>query len=215
MSEAAQVLVADDHPLFRAALSELFQRDPAFSLIGAVADLPTAIALLEQHRCDFAILDVHMPGMEGLAGIAAIHARWPATRIALISGDIDPAIVAAGMRAGATGFLPKSFDPEVILAAVKLVLAGGTYVPHDVRPVAADLPAAAPATAAAMALSEREREMLSLMARGATHKEIARALGLAEVTVKLYTQRIVRKLDVKNRAAAIAKAVKDGLIGPA
>lgn len=213
MSEAAQVLVADDHPLFRTALAELFQRDAAFSLIGAVADLPAALALLDRHRCDLAILDVHMPGMDGRAGAAAIHARWPGTKIALISGEIDAATVAAGMKAGVSGFLPKSFDPDVILAAVKLVLAGGTYVPHDVR-LGEQEPPPMPGTGAPASLSAREREMLGLMARGATHKEIGRTLGLAEVTVKLYTQRIVRKLDVKNRSAAIAKAVKEGMIEP-
>jgi two-component system nitrate/nitrite response regulator NarL len=209
MSEAAQVLVADDHPLFRAALAELLQRDPAFALVGAVADLPAALALLDRHCCDLAILDVHMPGMDGLAGLAKIRERCPGTRIALISGEIDGSLVMAGMKAGVTGFLPKSFDSDVILAAVKLVLAGGTYVPHDAR--SASDP---PGRGAATPLSSRESEMLTLMARGATHKEIGRALGIAEVTVKLYTQRIVRKLNVKNRSAAIAKAVKDGLIEP-
>jgi two-component system, NarL family, nitrate/nitrite response regulator NarL len=221
MKGGARILVADDHPLFRAALSELFQRDKSLTLIAAVADLAAALDILNEQSCDLAVLDVRMPGMDGLAGVSKVRERCPEAKIALISGDIDATTVAAGMIAGVTGFLPKSFDPDVILAAVKLVLAGGTYVPHglpgpDPGPAPAAAPVAAPAAnGAAGPLSEREREILTLMARGSSHKEIGRALGIAEVTVKLHTQRIVRKLQVKNRAVAIAKAVKDGLIEPA
>lgn len=213
MKASARILIADDHPLYLAALSEIFQRDKGFTVIGAVGDLTAALAILKNESCDLAILDVRMPGMDELAGVAKIHERCPEAKIALISGDIDAAVVAAGMKMGVTGFLPKSFDKDVIVAAARLVLAGGLYVPHEVQPVA---PAAAPAPVAEGegALTQREREILTQMAQGAAHKEIARALGIAEVTVKLHTQRIVRKLGVRNRSAAIAKAVKDGLIEP-
>jgi DNA-binding NarL/FixJ family response regulator len=182
-------------------------------LVGVVADLPAALELLDHDGCDLAILDVRMPGMEGLAGISKVRERCPDAKIALISAEIDAATVETGLEAGVTGFLPKSFDHEVILAAVKFILAGGTYVPHDIRPIT-DNPSVAPDTGDSAGLSSRERDILTLMARGATHKEIGRALGIAEITVKLHTQRIVRKLGVKNRSAAIARAVKDRLIEP-
>lgn len=216
MKGVVRVLVADDHPLYRTALSELFERDKAFALLGAVADLPAALDLLRTQCCELAMLDLHMPGMDGLGGIEKVRECCPMAKIALISGDIDEGTVTAGLRAGATGFLPKSFDHDVILAAVKLIVAGGVYVPHDLRPgdVALQTAADGEGGEGKVALSARELEILTLMARGATHKEIGRALGIAEVTVKLHTQRIVRKLAVKNRSAAIAKAVKQKLIEP-
>jgi DNA-binding NarL/FixJ family response regulator len=213
MKAVVRVLIADDHPLYRRALSELFQRERGFTLLGAVADLPAALELVRHDGCDLAILDVRMPGMDDLAGVEKIRQCCPDGKIALISGHIDAPIVAAGRRAGVVGFLPKSFDHDVILAAVKLILAGGIYVPYDLSPGDAHI-SPPPAAGGSPPLSPREREILTLMARGATHKEIGRALGLAEVTVKLHTQRIVRKLAVKNRSAAIAKAVRDGLIEP-
>jgi two-component system nitrate/nitrite response regulator NarL len=212
MKGVVTVLIADDHPLYRTALSELFQHDKGFALLGAVADIPAALELLRDRSCSLVVIDVRMPGMDGLAGVAKVRERCPEAKIVLISGDIDAPTLAAGMRAGVAGFLPKSFDHDVILAAVKLVLAGGTYVPHDLKPANEPNALHAPSTGEGPGLSAREREILILMARGATHKEIGRVLGIAEVTVKLHTQRICRKLSVKNRSAAIAKAVNDRLI---
>jgi DNA-binding NarL/FixJ family response regulator len=150
--------------------------------------------------------------MDGLAGVVKLQACAPSLKIALISGHMTERIIADGMKAGVVGFLPKSFDQNVLVAAVKLMLTGETYVPFELRVVPKAAGPVADEAASATDVTERERAILLLMARGASHKEIGRELGVAEVTVKLHTQRIVRKLGVKNRSAAIAKAVQDGLI---
>ncbi|HWA43590.1 MAG TPA: response regulator transcription factor [Hypericibacter adhaerens] len=213
----ATVLIADDHPLFRAALADLIQRTPEFQLVGAVEALEPAVTLLAAQPCDLALLDLRMPGMTDLSVLGTIRTRYPDTKLALISGNLDSDAVAGGLRNGIVGFLPKSFDPPVILAAIRLILSGAIYVPHELAAFASD--AAAPASPAGNGieptpLTEREHEILTMMVAGSSHKEIARSLDLAEITIKLHAQRIVKKLGVRNRAAAIAKAVRDRLVEP-
>jgi DNA-binding NarL/FixJ family response regulator len=214
-----RVLVADDHPLFRTALADLLAREQDFQLIGAVEGLDQAREVLAERECDLVILDLLMPGMDEPGAVAGVRELRPNARVAVISGNLDTAAVAAGLQAGATGFLPKSFDPPVILAALRLILTGAIYVPHGLMPGV--LPpstgtgagtGSTPPPASGAPLSQREQEILTLMAQGASHKEVARALNVAEVTVKLYAQRIVRKLGAKNRTAAIAKAIQSGII---
>lgn len=212
------VLVADDHPLYRAALADIVGRSPDLALIGAVESLESALTLLAatpDRACDLAVLDLNMPGMEGLAGITRVLQAAPATKIALISGDLRPDAVTAALALGATGFLPKSFDAEVILAAIRLVLTGAIYVPHE---LAADGPARVAAAetlgGGAEELTVRERAVLDRMVLGETYKEIGRALGIAEITVKLHSRRIAGKLGARNRAAAIATAVRRGIVPP-
>jgi two-component system nitrate/nitrite response regulator NarL len=207
MADPWRVLVADDHPLYRSALTELLSREPGFSLCGAVESVDAIIAALDQ-SCDLVILDLRMPGMDGVAGIRRVRDKAPDVKVVLISGELTSTIIGDAVTAGATGFLPKSFDASVLIAALRLVMSGAIYVPHGMVPD----PAAAAPKGAATSLTEREFEVLRHMAAGSAYKEIGRSLNIAEVTVKLHAQRIVRKLGVKNRAAAIAKAVKDGLV---
>jgi DNA-binding NarL/FixJ family response regulator len=212
----ATVLIADDHPLFRAALADLIRRTPELELVGAVEALYPAMSLLAERPCDLALLDLRMPGMTDLSVLSALRVKHPDTKLALISGNLDSEAVSGGLKNGIVGFLPKSFDPPVILAAIRLILSGAIYVPHELAALVSN-PAATPASASGgepSNLTEREREILTLMVAGASHKEIARSLELAEITIKLHAQRIVKKLGVRNRAAAIAKAVRDRLVDP-
>src|ERR1041385_1532408 len=133
MTTRPTILVADDHPLYRMALSEAFQRTKEFELVASVVDLAAALDIVKQKPCDLAILDLNMPGMDGLAGVTKIQAQSPTLKIALISGDMDDRVIAAGRKAGVVGFLLKSFEPNIIIAAVKLMLTGETYVPYEVK----------------------------------------------------------------------------------
>jgi len=153
------------------ALSEAFQRTKEFELVASVTDLAAVLDVVSQKPCDLAILDLNMPGMNGLSGVAKLQAQSPGLKIALISGDIDDRIIAAGRKAGIVGFLLKAFEPSVIIAAVKLMLTGETYVPYDVK-VAAKADNSGPSSAAAgpTDLTARELEILLRMARGASHK---------------------------------------------
>jgi DNA-binding NarL/FixJ family response regulator len=217
-TDSFSVLIADDHPLYRDALGSLIKRAPDLCLAGAAANFSEALMMLANIPCDLVLLDLMMPGMTGTQGLYKVHHLRPEAKIVLISGQMDRAIVTDGLAVGAVGFLSKACTPDTILAALRLVLTGATYVPSDLMWSESPRPTPhnagkglKPATDEAT-LNDREINVLNRLAEGASHKEIGRELGLAEVTIKLHTQRIVRKLGVKNRAAAIAMAVRDGLI---
>jgi DNA-binding NarL/FixJ family response regulator len=214
-AEDLSVLIADDHPLYRDALEQLIRRAPGLRLAGAVTNLPEALMALVNIPCDLVLLDLHMPGMTGIDSLRKVHRLQPNAKVVLISGQMNGAIVGEGLAAGAVGFLSKASTPATIVAALRLVLTGATYVPADLMTFEApraEGPGAKPAKTDETALNGREIDVLARLAEGSSHKEIGRELGLAEVTIKLHTQRIVRKLGVKNRAAAIAMAVREGLI---
>ncbi|MFN4281514.1 MAG: response regulator [Alphaproteobacteria bacterium] len=216
-SEDLSVLIADDHPLYRDALEQLIRRTPGLRLTGGVTNLPEALMALVSLPCDLVLLDLHMPGMDSLDNLRKVHRLQPDAKVVLISGQMDSATVTAGLEVGAVGFLSKSSTPATIVAALRLVLTGAIYVPSDLMslPAKPRAPASAgPGAKDKSALNSREIEVLHRLAEGASHKEIGRALGLAEVTIKLHTQHIVRKLGAKNRAAAIALAVRNGLVHP-
>jgi len=206
-SEPAAVVIADDHPLYRDALAELIGREPRFRLLATAASLAETLTALAAARADAAVIDLHMPGMHGTEGVGRLRAAAPDTRFVVVSGDAEAATIRAVMAAGAHGFVPKTFAPASIVAAIQLVLSGVTYLPPDIAAPPPDQPAEA-----APLLTAREMEVLGRLARGASHKEIARELDLAEVTVKLHTRRIVAKLKAKNRSAAIAQAIRDGIV---
>jgi two-component system, NarL family, nitrate/nitrite response regulator NarL len=207
-SDPMAIVIADDHPLYRDALATLIGREAGFRLAAVATTFEETLTALQSEPIEAAVVDLHMPGMGGPDGIARLRVAAPATRLVVVSGDAEPATVRGVMTAGAHGFVPKTFAPGSLIAAIRLVLSGVTYLPAELAAqVAAE---AAPAGGAQ--LTPRELEVLTQLARGASHKEIARALDLAEVTVKLHTRRIVTKLKAKNRSAAIAQAIRDGII---
>jgi two-component system, NarL family, nitrate/nitrite response regulator NarL len=210
--QQARIVIADDHPLYREALALIFERAGDIEITGAVESLEDAEAAVAGGGIALALLDLGMPGMDGVAGITRLRAQHPDTRVAVISGSLDATKIRAVLAAGACGYLPKTFEPAMILAAVRLMLSGAIYVPPDAlggAGAAEPGPAEAPT---ADALTPRELEVLGMLAKGSANKEIARAIGVAEVTVKLHTRRILEKLGVRNRAAAAALAVSRGLI---
>jgi len=210
----ARIVIADDHPLYRDALATMFARVDDIDAVASVETLPAALEALAAADVALALLDLNMPGMHGVAGIMTVRERFPGTRVAVISGSLGPNQIREVLAAGASGYLPKTFTPEMILAAVRLMLSGAVYVPPDVlaqadQPEGGREPRPAPGAAN---LTPRELEVLRMLSKGSANKEIARAIGVAEVTVKLHTRRILEKLGVRNRAAAAALAVSRRLI---
>jgi len=214
MSEAnpKRVLIADDHPLYRDALATLLGRAGDLSVGVAVGSLDAAVAAGRREHCDIALIDLGMPGMDGVSGIRAFREALPDIPVAIVSGTTDSAAIRSALAAGAIGYLPKTLEPATVVAALRLMLAGGTYLPPELLAVAAQPADAAidPGTAG-NALTPREQEVLDHIIHGASNKEIARALGVAEVTVKLHMRRILQKLGVRNRAGAVAVALARGL----
>jgi len=201
-----RILLADDHPLFAEALRTLIERHIEGSELTVVLDLDAAHRALAERRFDLAILDLHMPGTNGFDGVRRTLARFPDTPLSLISGAATADEVARAIGLGARGFLPKTASAAVLAAALQVIAAGGTYVPTEYAVGAAA--ARAPANAA---LTRRESEVLSLLVRGRSNKEIGRVLELQEITVKLHVRSIFRKLKVRNRVEAVHAAARLGL----
>lgn len=212
-----KILIADDHALIRSGLrSELAGLAPAIDFVEAwdAASLRNA---LEQHRdVDLALVDLTMPGMAGVPSIEALRAQFPAVPLVVVSGSDDAVQVRGVLRAGAAGFIPKSAMVQLVLPALRLVLAGGQYVPPQLVGALDAAAAIRPSRASGIAqpgtpdrldaLSPRQREVFHLLARGLSNKQIARELTISEGTVKSHIATIFDVLKVRNRVAAVAEA---------
>jgi two-component system nitrate/nitrite response regulator NarL len=209
-----RIVIADDHPLYREALAIVFERAGDIDMAGSVENFDAALAAVGGGDVALALLDLDMPGMNGVTGITRLREHHPGTRVAVISGSLGAAKIREALSAGACGYLPKTFEPHMILAAVRLMLSGAIYVPPDALVEAgANMPGRDRSSPGGSgSLTPRELEVLRMLTKGSANKEIARAIGVAEVTVKLHTRRILEKLGVRNRAAAAALAVSRGLI---
>jgi len=215
-----KILLADDHALIRSGLrSELAALGPAIEFVEAW-DAASLRQMLERHAdVELALVDLSMPGMSGSATIASVRSEFPAVPVVVISGVDDVREVQAVLRAGAAGYIPKSAMAQVMVHAIRLVLAGGQYLPpqlmngfarNEREPVDANSPAAKVITAAITGrlalLSPRQREVFALLAKGLSNKLIARHLDITEGTVKSHVATIFDVLHVHNRVSAVAEA---------
>ena len=214
-----KILLADDHALIRSGLrNELAVLAATVDFVEAWDEASLRHALESHRDLDLALVDLTMPGMQGAASIAAVRGAFPTIPLIVVSGvDTDPHVQAI-LRTGAAGYIPKSALPQVMLQAIRLVLAGGQYVPPELMRVldegtAPDRRAAAPAAVLSSAdtgrlklLSPRQKEVFALLAQGLSNKLIARQLDISEGTVKSHVATIFDVLDVHNRVSAVAEA---------
>ncbi len=192
-----QILIADDHPLFRQAL--------AMSVRAVIdADVSEAASLEAVHRnlgehpdTDLLLLDLHMPGSHGLAGLASVRSRHPQVAVAMVSGNDDPTVMRKALAAGAQAFIPKSAPPEQLGEALRAVFACQVWLPPGVRMIGSD-----PEIDKLGRLTPQQFRVLELVAGGKLNKQIADALGIQERTVKAHLQAIFEKLGVRNRTQA-------------
>jgi DNA-binding NarL/FixJ family response regulator len=201
-----RIAIADDHPLMRAALISALATVAADVQFVEAANYMDILALLDRGAPDLLLMDLHMPGTSGVAGVQAVRARAPHVPLAVVSADDDPAAVRSLLALGISGFIPKTDTPAVIASAVRLILAGGIYVPPRLMFA---VPSATPACgngAAAAGLTERQMDVVRLLARALPNKAIARELGVSEGTVKVHLLAVFRVLDVRNRTAAVLAA---------
>jgi len=215
-----KVLLVDDHSLITDAVSALLQDiDPDVEIhTGATA--PEAMQLVEQHPdADLLLLDLGVPGATGTSLLEAIVAQVPDLKILVLSGMQDQRSVMRTLQLGAAGFVPKSMATDKLLSAIKFVMSGGFYIPADLLEEAQRLgPLSGPpqrvqnATmgAARIALTERQEQVLQLLARGAPIKIICRELGLSEGTVKTHVTAIYRAFGASNRTEALLAARRNG-----
>jgi two-component system nitrate/nitrite response regulator NarL len=196
-----KLLIADDHDLLRDVLGAYLAAEGGFHT-QMVADLPAALAAMADNRFDMVLLDVNMPGMNGLAGLEQALAAGPGTPVALISGNASGELADKALALGAAGFVPKTLPAKSMVNAIRFMASGEIYLP-----LAMARTPEPPAAPLADVLTPRERQVLSCLCAGLPNKEIARELGLSEPTIKLHVKLLCRKLDARNRthAAMIAK----------
>jgi len=213
-----RILVVDDHTLFRRGLLALLARDPAFSVVGEAGDAGEAQRRAGELQPDVVLLDNHMPGVRGIDAIGGIHEAAPAARIIVLTVSEDEDDLARALTAGAAGYLLKTVESEVLVESIRRVLGGEAVVSPDMTHKLVSALRAARATPGAgtvgqreESLSPREREILREIAAGSSNKEIARTLGIAETTVKVHVQHILRKLSLSSRVQAAVYAVEQGI----
>ena len=222
MSEPSpiRVLLVDDHALFRSGIRSLLQSRPEFAIVGEAGDGMEGVKRAGQLKPDVVLLDLHMPGLSGRDAAAMMAEESPESRVLMLTVSEDAEDLVETLRAGACGYLLKNIGAETLVAAIKKAADGESVISPQMMGKLLDgvrggfptRSAPAPAVASELnKLSPREREILTFIARGNSNKEIARELDLAESTVKIHVQNILRKLNLTSRVQAAVFAVEHGI----
>ena len=201
-----KILLADDHSLMVEAVGLALEDDKGIEIVGSAEDGSQVLPLVERTKPDLVVLDLRMPGMDGLTCIRHLNERFPEVRTAVLSGHDSDEMIEAALRVGANAFISKTIDPADLPAALRRAVE---------EPVAEAIGRAKKRHDSAVTekgLTERELAVLQSLARGQSNKEIARALWLAEQTVKFHLTNIYRKLDVRSRTEAVHWAYRHGLL---
>ena len=225
VADPTSILVVDDHTLFRRGLTALLARDARFKVVGDAADAGEALRRAKELQPDVILLDNHLPGVKGVDALPALRDAAPGARVLLLTVSEDQNDLGMALRNGASGYLLKTIEGEELFEAILRAVAGESVIAHAMtgKLVAAYRSAAAgvagpvgncqpPARGALASLSPRELDILRGIAAGASNKEIARSLFIAETTVKIHVQHILRKLGVASRVHAAVMATENGLL---
>jgi DNA-binding NarL/FixJ family response regulator len=208
-----RLLIVDDHPLFRQGVRLFLQEISDVELAGEASHGEAALEFLEREEVDVILLDLHMPRLDGIAVTEQVAQGWPETKVLILTSFGGWEKVYAAMRAGALGYVLKDAQPEELLAAIRAVAAGGSYLGAQ---VAAELISRVEGDKVTEdrrdPLTEREREVLSLVASGLGNREISERLYLSEKTVKTHVANILQKLGVRSRTQAALLAMREGLV---
>lgn len=211
MSESIRLLVVDDHTLFRRGLAGLLGEQPDFLVIGEAENGTKAVDLCRQLQPDVVLMDVHMPGGDGVEAARVLKVECKIGLIMLTISDKDSDLLRA-LRAGADGYLLKSADLEQLCQAIRQVVAGHGALSPEITTQVMRAVARDQSQPVLQSLSPREREVLAELASGATTAEIASTLFISINTSKTHIRRILKKLKAANRAEAVARAINLGLI---
>ena len=215
MSASIRIVVIDDHTLFRRGVIALLGAEPGFEVVGEASDAIEGIKVAAAARPDVVLLDLHMPGLSGVQALASLREALPQAAIAMLTVSEDAEDLVACLRAGASGYLVKNIEGDFLTDAIRRLAAGESVMSDSMtgklmrefgsgeqRAARPDHPP----------LSPREQEILALIAAGASNKEAARRLHVAESTVKIHVQHILRKLGLASRVQAAVYATEHGLI---
>lgn len=213
-----RILIVDDHMLFRSGIKLVLQRHAEFEVVGEADDGLEGIKRAKQLKPDVVLLDLHMHGISGLEALRVLAEDVPETQVVMLTVSEDADDLVETLRAGARGYLLKNIDTEFLLESIKRAARGESVMSPQIAHKLADSLRATPKENAAPAdidpakLSPREREIIIMLARGDSNKEIARVLNLSESTIKIHVQGILRKLNIAKRVQAAVYAVEHGLI---
>jgi DNA-binding NarL/FixJ family response regulator len=202
-----RVVVVDDHPVVRQGLRTFLDLQDDISVVGEAHDSASCLVEVAKVEPDVVLLDLKMPGGDGVEALHGLREAGSTARVLVITSFTDPAAVLPAVRAGAVGYVYKDVDPPALAAAIRAVHAGHVLLHPDV----ARLLTESGPPPESVHLTAREREVLAEVARGRSNREIARALGLAEKTVKTHVSAILTKLGVQDRTQAALYAVRSGL----
>jgi DNA-binding NarL/FixJ family response regulator len=204
-----RALVIDDHPLIREIVPAVLARTFGEVLVATEPTLEAGLERAATERPELLLLDLGLPGCEGLDALSRFRSQFPQLRIVVLSAVCDRDSILAALEAGAAGYIPKTSKPDVMVAALKVIAAGGTYVPPEALEVAPKGPARR--RARELDLTERQKDVLRLILKGYNNERIASELEIAPNTVKQHAHAIFMVLGVSTRAEAVIAATRRGL----
>lgn len=206
-----RLLIADDHAMFRSGIRLLLEIQEDFEVVGEAEDGEAAVALAVERQPDVVLLDIGLPGLDGIAACERMRALAPSCRVILLTQHENREYVVPGLKAGAAGYVLKRAAADELIGAIRAVHAGQAFLDPTVTQVMLDQLNASPSSGLD-GLSEREREVLVLMARGQTYREIGSVLGVSPKTVDFHRANVMQKLGLHTRAELVQFAVRHGLV---
>ncbi len=211
-----RVVLVDDHKLFRAGIRSLLQTLSDIEVVAEAGDGREGLRLIETHRPDVVLMDLMMPGLNGLDATARVARTWPATRVVMLSMNAGEDSVLQTLRAGAAGYLVKTADPAELELAVRAVARGEMFLSSAISQhvVTTCLGRVGREQTSLERLTPRQREVLQLIAEGHTTKEIARALRITVKTAEAYRGELMKALDIHDIASLTRYAIRTGLVSP-
>ncbi|MFI2762391.1 response regulator [Streptomyces echinatus] len=213
MAEPIRVLLVDDHQVVRRGLRTFLEVQDDIEVVGEAADGAEGVDRAEELRPDIVLMDVKMPGLDGIGALRRLRELGNPARVLIVTSFTEQRTVVPALRAGAAGYVYKDVDPDALAGAIRSVHAGHILLQPEVADALLSQEEANGVHGRGSSLTEREREVLGLIADGRSNREIARALVLSEKTVKTHVSNILMKLDLADRTQAALWAVRHGVTG--
>lgn len=204
-SNVIRILIADDHPILGQALKMFLECEPDITVVGYASDGRKALELFRKHQPDVAVMDLQMPKMGGEGAIAAICGKFKHARIVVLTGFDGDEDIYRGLQAGAKGYILKGAEPKELLDAIRTVYKGQKYIPPSIAAKLAE-------RMGSQELSDRELEVLRLIAKGKNNQQISAALNIVESTVRFHANNIFSKLNASDRTQALVTALNRGIV---
>ncbi|MFJ7011264.1 response regulator [Streptomyces albogriseolus] len=213
MADAIKVLLVDDHQVVRRGLRTFLEVQDDIEVVGEAADGAEGVALAGELQPDVVLMDIKMPGMDGVEALRRLRELDHRARVLVVTSFTEQRTVIPALRAGAAGYVYKDIDPDALAGAIRSVHAGHVLLQPEVAGALLSQEESGSGAGRAGSLTEREREVLGLIADGRANREIARALVLSKKTVKTHVSNILMKLDLADRTQAALWAVRHGISG--